>query len=91
MKIDYFAILTAFLNKAFLVLNLNKKCVSCQLQHKMFGFLKGMKIDYFAILTASLNKAFFDLYLTKKTASCAACNIKCLVFYKVWKLIISRY
>jgi hypothetical protein len=66
MKTDYYAILNASLNKAVFVLNLSKNSVLCHLQHKMFGFLKGMKIDYSAILTASLNKVVFVLNLSKK-------------------------
>jgi hypothetical protein len=59
MEIDYFAILTASLNNANLVLNLSKNSVLCHLQLKIFGFLNGMIIDYFAILTASSNNAVF--------------------------------
>jgi hypothetical protein len=66
MKFVYIAILKASLNKAVFVLNLSKKSVLCHLQHKIFGFLKGMKIVYIAILTAFLNKAIFVLNLSKK-------------------------
>jgi hypothetical protein len=66
MKIDYFAKLTAYLNKAVFVLNLYKKSELCHLKHNFFGFLNGMKIDYFAIFTASLDKVVFVLNLSKK-------------------------
>jgi hypothetical protein len=64
MKINYFAILTASLNKAIFVLNFLKIKVLCHLLPKMTGFLKGIKINYFAILIASLNKAIFVLNLS---------------------------
>jgi hypothetical protein len=75
MNINYFAILTASLNKEVFVLNLSKNSILCHIKHKMFGFLKGMNINYFAILNASIIKRFsFLIYL--KTASCATYNIK---------------
>jgi hypothetical protein len=55
------------LYKAVFVLNLSKNSVLCNLQHKKFGFLKGMKIEYFAILNVSLNKAVLVLNLSKNS------------------------
>jgi hypothetical protein len=66
MNNNYFAILTASLNRAVFVLNVSKNIALFHLQHKMIGFLKGMNINYFAILNASLNKAIFVLNLSKK-------------------------
>jgi hypothetical protein len=66
MKIDYYAIINASLNKKCFRFEFNKNSALCHLQHKMFGFLKEMKIDFFAILTASLNKAVYFLNLFKK-------------------------
>jgi hypothetical protein len=57
MNNNYFAILTASLNKAVSVLNLSKKQSLVVLKLELIVFLKGMNNNYFPILTAFLNKA----------------------------------
>jgi hypothetical protein len=66
MKINYFAILNASLNKAVFVLNLSKKQRLVRLTTLNICFFKCMKIGYFVILNASLNKAVFFVFIKKQ-------------------------